>query len=132
MVRTIHGYGYAFVAEISAAGPITDAETRSYRIILGDREIALVRGAHLLGRAPDVTICVDDSGVSRHHARITIGPQGAVLEDLASKNGTMLNGKPLQAPATLVDGSLIVLGATALKFRVIEAVATTDTISRRS
>ena len=89
-------------------------------------------GTHILGRAPDAAVCVDDSGVSRHHAKITVGPEGATLEDLGSKNGTILNGEPLNDPAALADGSLIVLGATALKFRVFDAAASTDTISRKS
>ncbi len=129
LVRTIHGYGYGFVGEISESRL---PEIPSMRIILGDREIALARGINVLGRAPDAAVCVDDPGVSRHHARITIGPGGAMLEDLDSKNGTILNGKTLNAPAVLADGSLIVLGATALKFRVVEPLASTDTISRKS
>jgi DNA-binding winged helix-turn-helix (wHTH) protein len=131
LIRTIHGYGYAFVGDISPARPLASAAPRFYQLIVGDREIALPPGAHIVGRAPDVMICVDDSGVSRHHARITIGPSGAVLEDLESKNGTMLDGNPLQGPATLTDGALIVVGSTALKFRVIGAVDSTETISHR-
>jgi DNA-binding winged helix-turn-helix (wHTH) protein len=132
LLRTIHGYGYAFIGEISDALPAgRPVDTRRYRIIVGDREIALAPGVHIIGRSPDVVIFVDDGGVSRHHARITIGADGATLEDLASKNGTMLNGQAVARPTALADGSMIVVGATALKFRVFAAPTSTETITRQ-
>jgi DNA-binding winged helix-turn-helix (wHTH) protein len=133
LVRTIHGYGYAFVGEItnSQAFVSRSNESQSFRIIVGDREVALSRGAYILGRSPDAGIFVDDGGVSRHHARITIGADGAILEDLASKNGTILDGEPVGPPRPLVDGSLIVIGATALKFRVFAALSSTDTVAHK-
>jgi DNA-binding winged helix-turn-helix (wHTH) protein len=132
LVRTIHGYGYGFVGEFAAEAPAArdDHDRRSFRIILGDREIALTRGAHILGRAQDAAVYVDDTGASRQHARITIDGQGATIVDLGSKNGTIVNGKPIDGSATLADGSLIVLGATAMRFRIFEASSTTETVKR--
>ena len=132
LLRTIHGYGYSFIGEVRGApraGPLADS--RSYRVILGDREIALAPGAHIVGRSPDAAIFVDDGGVSRHHAQITIGADGAMLEDLSSKNGTVLDGHAVAAPTLLTDGSLIVVGATALKFRIFASSSSTETIGRR-
>src|SRR5262249_61490203 len=106
-------------------------DPRSYRLIVGDREIALAHGAHIIGRSADAAIFVDDGGVSRQHARITIGADGAILEDLASKNGTMLDGRAVGAPMPLADGSMIVVGATALKFRVFAVPSSTETITRQ-
>jgi DNA-binding winged helix-turn-helix (wHTH) protein len=132
LIRTIHGYGYAFVGEIAQAIDVGQTEARAYRIILGEREIALAGGTHILGRAHDAAVCLDDPGVSRHHARIRIGSEGAVLEDLQSKNGTMLDGAPVRTPMSLADGALIVLGATALRFRVIDTLTPTTTLSQKS
>ena len=133
LVRTIHGYGYAFIGEVvnapHSADPLDDLQT--FRIVLGEREFLLSRGVYILGRSPSAAIFVDDSGVSRHHARITIGSDGAVLEDLASKNGTILNGQPIDGPTPLVDGSAIVLGATALRFRVLAPPTSTDTVVQK-
>ena len=70
-------------------------------------------------------------GVSRQHARITIGEQGATLEDLGSKNGTMLHGQAIDRCTPLEDGAVIVLGATALKFRVFRAAGSTETLAGR-
>ena len=127
LVRTIHGYGYAFVGDISDRRPDT---ATSCRIILGEREIVLATGVHIIGRSPDAAICVDDGGVSRHHARISIDASGAILEDLGSKNGTVLDGRTIDRPTPLVDGARIVVGATALKFRSLAPLTTTDTVAR--
>ncbi|MGH9139882.1 MAG: FHA domain-containing protein [Vicinamibacterales bacterium] len=132
LVRTIHGYGYAFcgdVAPVTPARGVGPGLKQPYRIIVGDREISLPRGQHVLGRSNEVTVFVDDAGVSRHHARITIDDRGATLEDLGSKNGTVLNGSAIAGATLLADGAVIVLGATALRFRVFTTTGSTDTVS---
>jgi DNA-binding winged helix-turn-helix (wHTH) protein len=132
LVRTIHGYGYAFVADIADARPPDRRPDGaiSCRIILGEREMVLAAGIHIIGRSPDAAICVDDGGVSRHHAQISIDASGAILEDLGSKNGTVLDGRTIDRPTPLVDGARIVVGATALKFRSMAPLTTTDTVVR--
>lgn len=135
LVRTIHGYGYAFCGDVASEMPPASGErdsTRACRIIVGEREIALAHGEHILGRSNDAAVFVDDVGVSRHHARITLGEHGATLEDLGSKNGTMLNGQAIEGPTMLADGALIVLGATALKFRVFETSGSTATLTQQT
>ena len=131
-VKTIHGYGYIFCGDVApeARPSGSDHVPASCRVILGDREIGLPPGEHILGRSTDAAIFVDDAGVSRHHARITIGAEGAILEDLGSKNGTMLNGEPIGGPTRLADGAAIVLGATALKFRLFTTAGSTETVTR--
>jgi DNA-binding winged helix-turn-helix (wHTH) protein len=134
LVRTIHGFGYVFCGDVALAPrPLRGYREPSgwHRIILGEREIALPYGEHVLGRSQEAAVFVDDVGVSRQHARITIGDEGATLEDLGSKNGTMLNGHAIHGPTPLADGAVIVLGATALKFRVFMAVGSTETLGRK-
>lgn len=46
----------------------------------------------VIGRSEDVDICISDSRISRHHLRIDITENGAVIEDLGSTNGTFVNG----------------------------------------
>jgi DNA-binding winged helix-turn-helix (wHTH) protein len=135
LVRTIHGYGYIFCGDVVPAAERAADEHHlagSCRIILGQREIALSPGEHVLGRSTDAAVFVDDVGVSRHHARITVGEPHAVLEDLGSKNGTMLNGHAIEGPTPLADGAVIVLGATALKFRVFKTAGSTETLAGRN
>jgi DNA-binding winged helix-turn-helix (wHTH) protein len=133
LVRTIHGYGYAFIGAIAGMLPprALRAAFSMFHVIVGERDIALAPGENIIGRSPDAAVFVDDGGVSRHHARITIDAAGATLEDLESKNGTILDGRPIQAPTPLPDGSLIVVGATALRFRVVATSASTETISHQ-
>ena len=52
--------------------------------------------ATVFGRQPDCTVCLNDDGISRVHARITPGPAGAWLEDLGSSNGTYVNGERIK------------------------------------
>jgi DNA-binding winged helix-turn-helix (wHTH) protein len=129
LLRTVHGYGYAFIGEVTGTLPARPPHG-AFRVIVGEREVMLATGENILGRAPDASVFVDDSGVSRHHARIVVDQRGATLEDLDSKNGTMLDGRQVDKPTLLLDGALIVLGATALRFRIITTNTSTETISR--
>jgi predicted component of type VI protein secretion system len=49
-----------------------------------------------IGRDPLCDICLDNAGISRHHARIERTPGGYVVEDLGSANGTFLNDQPVK------------------------------------
>src|SRR5262245_49949684 len=73
-----------------------------------------------LGRALDNTYPLSEGSVSRYHALFTVDPQGIVrLTDLASINGTFLNGRRLvpQTPTPVRDGDRVQLGsAVVLKF----------------
>ena len=73
---------------------------------------------HLIGRRSDKQdihpeITIDDPGISRRHARILRAADGALsLLDLASMNGTRLNGTPVEPniPTPLTEGSAITMG----------------------
>jgi DNA-binding winged helix-turn-helix (wHTH) protein len=125
IIRTVPRFGYAFVAESSGAGPLVLA--LAFRLIWGDREIALSPGENVIGRDDAATLWIDDSLVSRRHARIVIGESGAVLEDLASKNGTLLNGERIHSPAKLADEDRITIGPASVVFRVFRQTASTAT-----
>lgn len=54
----------------------------------------LSSGALLIGRDKDADLTLVDSGISRHHARLTLGDDGILaIEDLNSTNGVFLNGR---------------------------------------
>jgi DNA-binding winged helix-turn-helix (wHTH) protein len=61
----------------------------------------------VMGREATCDVSIADRQVSRFHARITPSPEGVMLEDLGSKNGTNHNGVELTAPVMLQDGDLI-------------------------
>jgi DNA-binding winged helix-turn-helix (wHTH) protein len=77
----------------------------------------------LAGRDGSCDITIPDRQVSRYHARFTITPEGAVLEDLGSKNGTHYNGHLISAPVTLQDGDVIQI-ALAQQFMFISSDTT--------
>lgn len=74
----------------------------------------------VIGRSPQATLPLDDEGVSRHHVSLSQTDDGVVAEDLNSKNGTLLNGEPLRAPRRLKNGDRIQIGATVLRFSLLD------------
>jgi hypothetical protein len=79
----------------------------------------LERPAILVGRGRDCDIILDEHQVSRKHARLHNTPQGWMLTDLGSTNGTRVNGQQLPAgqPRALQPGDRITLGTTALALK---------------
>lgn len=68
-----------------------------------------------LGRGRAASIRISDPQASRAHARVRLGPEGVTVEDLRSKNGTRLNGVPLdRGPRSLRHGDEIGVGETVL------------------
>ncbi len=132
IIRTVRGFGYAFRAEATgeSAAEAPAVGDSVYRLIWGDREIALKLGENPIGRTEDSVVWVDDSSVSRHHARIRIDGSGAVLEDLGSKNGTLIGGKRVCESRRLADRDLIQIGPAHLVFRVFRRTGTTASKGR--
>ena len=125
IIRTVPRFGYAFAAE--ATGESSRRGAFPCRLIWGDREIALRPGENVIGRDDGAALWIDDSLVSRRHARILVDPTEAVLEDLGSKNGTLLNGQRIDSPAKLADEDLITIGPASILFRVLRQTASTAT-----
>ncbi|HUP60012.1 MAG TPA: DUF4388 domain-containing protein [Thermoanaerobaculia bacterium] len=95
------------IAQLRTAGPTGE-----------DRVIALTEPEYLIGRHRDNGIQITDLGVSGFHARLYLGPEGYVLEDLKSRNGTWVNGSRI-FHATLNDGDRLHLGQTDLVYEVL-------------
>lgn len=98
----------------------------------GER-IPLRTGRAVIGRHPGCDIVIDTSAVSRQHAAIVIEDGQAIVEDLRSRNGTLLNGKLLASPHRLVDGDQVQICEQVLMFvsadRPAKAVAVMDSNS---
>jgi DNA-binding winged helix-turn-helix (wHTH) protein len=128
-IRTVHRFGYAFRAEVK------EEETRrtpaggrvSCRILWDGREIHLRDGENVIGREPEAVVWIDDASVSRRHARIVVGADGAALEDLGSKNGTKLQGEKIRKVSPLKDRDVIQIGPASMAVRLYRAVGTTET-----
>jgi pSer/pThr/pTyr-binding forkhead associated (FHA) protein len=63
-----------------------------------------------IGRDAQCDIQVDDTWVSRRHARIAWSGTEYIVEDLGSTNGTYVNSERLGAPRALQSGDLLQLG----------------------
>jgi two-component system, cell cycle response regulator len=75
-----------------------------------------------IGRSSTATICIDDEGVSRRHAEMSITNRGVVLADLNSTNGTYVNGRRI-VERLLRSGDKIQVGPrTILRFQYQDAV----------
>jgi two-component system, cell cycle response regulator len=64
----------------------------------------------VIGRGTACDVMLADSALSRRHCRILRTAEGPAIEDLASSNGTFLDGQPVQAQQLLQEGSRIQLG----------------------
>ena len=130
-VRTVHGFGYAFQFERSGI-PAAEAAAAPDAWLLGSTaEVALQPGENILGREGE-GIVVKSSTVSRRHARLVLGPAGAVVEDLGSKNGTYVNDRRVTTPVPIVDGDQVRIGSLLFTFRMAQGTGTTETQSSRS
>ena len=105
----------AVVAGVPAPPPV-EPSTGPY-LLDGTRRIPLDRDV-VLGRGAEADIQLPDTGISRLHARLVMGPVGMPVElsDLGSTNGTRLNGGRV-SKSELHDGDRIGLGSTELIFR---------------
>lgn len=127
-VRTVHGYGYAFSAELDADSTRAGSNGRTlWSLTCNGREFGLPDGDHIIGRDSTAAVQLDAPRVSRHHARITVNGSTATIEDLNSKNGSFARGARITAPTTLASGDLIQIGPFLLIVRDGPVSASTET-----
>ena len=69
----------------------------------------LVKERTVIGRHPSCDIVIEESAASRHHAAVTFTGTGFAIEDLGSRNGTLLNGRRLVGTHELELGDELVI-----------------------
>ena len=80
------------------------------------RSIEFDKGRMILGRGEEADVRIDDEQVSRKHASIEVYSREQIyIADLASQNGTWLNGMKIRN-TRLMHGDLVRVGNTVLKF----------------
>ncbi len=99
---------------VPVARPVAGARAR---IDLQGASCYLDRDVATMGRGLDNDVVVEDARVSRHHARLQRGPQGWEIADLASTNGTFVNGRPVKR-RLVQHGDTISLGGLEMKFNL--------------
>ena len=92
---------------------------------LAGKRFAVPSGGLRLGRSSSNDICIPDEELSRNHCLFeAVGEDGIRLTDLASANGTSLNGRVLDsAPADLKVGDVISVGSTILRVVAVGGAA---------
>ena len=108
-------------AVAAAATPATTTSIRRASLVLEVNGIRhpLAEPGFTLGRGTDADVRINDPGISRLHARISVhgarDPQ-VTLEDMGSTNGIVVDGRLVQS-ASLREGSRIELGSTRMLVR---------------
>jgi len=99
----------------AAQGPTAEWSAELIRID-GERPVTHVLSRRTrIGRASGCELQIDSSSVSRHHALVIVGPREAVIEDLNSTNGVLVNGRKVTRQQ-LADGDAITIGETQFRY----------------
>lgn len=114
------GYGQSGYDQ-SGYGAWSQPLAQGVRLVLDDgsgRTFDLRNGSNVLGRGQAAQFRIPDTGVSRRHAAIEWDGVVALLIDLQSTNGTVVNGNPIRE-WQLAHGDIIRIGHTdiAVQFR---------------
>ena len=98
-----------------SSGPDSSISTLYVQDPSGDRQISL-KGARLsIGRSKDNDVEISDISASRQHCRLECIQGRWQLEDLRSRNGTMVNGILIRRQP-LLPGDKIEIGKTRIYF----------------
>ncbi len=132
--------GYSF------AGPVTIALQRDEQVATGTLRVEsstaqggrvswrgvvdiagkrhpLAKGRTVIGRGSDADITISDAGTSRNHVEILWDGERAMVRDLKSTNGTLLDGRKV-TEAALPPDSTVTIGRTDIVFHVVAQAAT--------
>lgn len=95
------------------------SDVKYFRLKFSQQEIALHPGEVTIGRSPSCTVTIEDPLVSREHARLHITEETATFEDLASRNGSRINGALVYGATVLKDGDRLTVGKHEMLFLAV-------------
>ncbi|WP_353951900.1 FHA domain-containing protein [Knoellia sp. S7-12] len=84
---------------------------------LAGTSLPLRESGTLVGRSPESALVLEDDFASGRHARIFKGPEGWMVEDLGSTNGTFIGQQRLTTPTPVAAGTEIRFGTTVVELR---------------
>ena len=87
------------------------------------RRVTLRDGRHVLGRATDCSVPVDDRTLSRRHAAFLVRGERLTVTDLESLNGTYLGERAIEKATEIGVGQTVTLGERVAVVRVRPAGA---------
>jgi pSer/pThr/pTyr-binding forkhead associated (FHA) protein len=74
-------------------------------------------GDCLIGRGDECQVRTNSPLVSRQHCLVHVTKESAILRDLGSTNGTLVNGKRIVNERNLLPGDLVQIGPVVFEFR---------------
>lgn len=92
------------------------------------RSVALSGGRTVVGRSPEADVRLADEAVSWNHLEIELKAEVLMATDLDSRNGTALNGEPLERPRRLADGDTLILGGHRLEVAIGSVTPVGETV----
>jgi DNA-binding winged helix-turn-helix (wHTH) protein len=117
-IRTLHGFGYSFTGDVAGDAPPAAAALPAWLIGWDKGQVEIGEGDFVIGRDPRAAIRLLPSTVSWSHAQIRVRGVGAsataAVEDLASRNGTFVNGERVTGAAEIHDGDELRVGSVRL------------------
>lgn len=117
LIRTVHRVGYALEIPPAHREAAMPSVATACWLTLGPRRLSLATGENIVGRDETATVRLDDPMVSRRHARILVSDSRTLIEDLGSKNGTFIDGRPIAAvPMPLRDGTQLAFGTVLVTY----------------
>src|SRR5689334_23546276 len=91
--------------------------------------VALSAERTVVGRSPEADVVLEDEAVSWNHLEIERRGEVLMATDLDSRNGTALNGEPLDRPRRLRDGDTLIVGGCRLELSTGTAAPVGATIA---
>lgn len=79
------------------------------------RKIRLSDQETIIGRAEDAKIRISSNDVSRHHCLLIARETDILVRDLESRNGTFINGRPIEGEVILKPGGTLAVGPMVLR-----------------
>jgi pSer/pThr/pTyr-binding forkhead associated (FHA) protein len=112
-------YARRMVAEL--LGSLEELPSTGLEVTSGDERgtvLEIPEGSPrlLVGRGEGCHLRLSDADASRHHADVLREGGQAVIVDLGSKNGLLVNGRRVQGRQALVDGDEVRIANTDLRF----------------
>ena len=83
-----------------------------------EKSYEFMKNEVVIGRNMDCECLLSDTTVSAYHARLLFHHGQWWVEDLGSKNGTLLNDEKVLSPAVIVNGDTIKCGQTDISIKI--------------
>jgi len=101
--------------------PVERAQTHEPALVMLEGDLPgqvfrLRAGRQIIGRRPECDIRVRERAVSGIHAEVIRVRDMVTINDLASTNGTLVNGLRIRTPVSLAQGTLIKVGNCVFRF----------------